>query len=102
MGRWAQRSRSGGGPPAPAALIYIASASNDGFTEVRLRYSAAVDSDDFASIDFELTPGASNPILIAQGDPDELVLTFGDSSGATSITYNGGFPGLLSPQTVDF
>jgi hypothetical protein len=100
MGRYAQRRRSGGGPPGAPPLIEMILATVDG-TEVAVDYSGPVTAGDFELTDFLFADGAVNPTVIAQSDTEQLSLTTAAPISAdTDLTYSGDAPGILTPQTI--
>jgi hypothetical protein len=100
MGRYAQRRRSGGGPPGAPPLIQILEARADG-TEIYVLYSGNVTDSDFELTDFEFTDGFQTPLTITNDEPETLLLTVTTTVDEGFVSYNGNVSGVLTPQTVE-
>lgn len=97
MGRWSQRTRAGGG----VSINFITRAEIAGSAEVQLTYLSSVDAAQFEPGDFESSPSTEPNNGVSQSGPTGLLLTFNsDVDLDASITYTGGVPGVLRPQTV--
>lgn len=96
MGRWAQRTRSGGGK----SINFITAAVEQSEFDLVLTYLNAIDASEFELPDFDTEPGFFEPVAITNDSANEIHLEFGDDiSAETDITYQGDTPGVLAPQS---
>lgn len=100
MGRYAQRRRSGGGPPGAPPLIQMTEGIVDG-SEVAVVYDGDVTAGDFELTDFLFSDGAQNPTSIAQNASNELLLELLTTVDEGDLTYSGDVSGVLTPQTIE-
>jgi len=99
MGRWAQRRRTGGGPPAGAALITITEAEVTDTTEILVSFSANVNAGDFDPTDFTTQPSNATGTVFGAAGANYINTYFDhDITADTTITYNGTAPGVQSPD----
>jgi hypothetical protein len=100
MGRWAQRSRGGGGLNPPN---FILSASIIDDATVEVTYQHPITAGVFSSFNFELLPIAAFQNAISQVSANVISLDYGSgATGQDQIRYAGTAANVLSPQTVDF
>lgn len=98
MGRWAQRTRGGGGINA---LNHITSARYGAIEIRRLTYREAVDATQLDATKFASGPSGITGIGITQIDPHTIDVEMSSDIGTdTSVTYTGTTPGVQTPQTV--
>jgi hypothetical protein len=101
VGRWAQRSHRGGGPPTAAALIQIDAAQKTDDFQVDITYSGAVNPADFALADFTTLPDSGNALALGDNGPNVLQIVFDVLiDDETDLSYAGDTSGVLTPQTV--
>lgn len=103
MGQWAQRRRGGGGPPVPAAVIIsIQAADIDTLTTVELTYTGPVNAAVLVPESFSTLPEGRVGNDVQQLDATRVLLTLDDATASGSdLTYAGGAPNVLSPQTIE-
>lgn len=102
MGRWAQRTRGGGGIGGGNALNRIVINKKDSFTQSTETYLKAVNAASFSVGDWISTPGGATVTNIAQGADNKLVLTWDDIETETGLTYTGVAVGVQTPQSLNF
>lgn len=99
MGRWAQASRTGGGP---TALNSIRSAVDAFTTEIDVNYFHPIGAASFILATFVSNPSAQSPISITQTATHTVQLAFSLTIAAdTTLVYTGSVPNILTPQTVN-
>lgn len=100
MGRWAQRSRGGGGLNPPN---YILTASIDDATTALLVYKTAVTATGLGNTAFISLPSGTTSIAVLQNGAEGAEVDFiGDISADETIRFNGPAANVLSPQTVTY
>lgn len=100
MGRWAQRTIRGGGPPLPPTAIIITRGEFLDSENLRFHFSAPVDVVNFVADFFTVPTFALEGIDISQFSPTELDVTLNDTMpGPGTWEYSGTAPGVVSPQT---
>lgn len=98
MGRWAQRTRGGGGINAPN---YIAAASITGGATARLTYAKPIDAAALTPDDFTSDPSSTQGDVVTQFSDNEVDVSFPSVINTdTEITYTGTVAGITTPQTV--
>jgi hypothetical protein len=103
MGRWAQRSVRGGGPPTAAALNQMVNAVIAAGNEAEVTYATDVDALDFAPGDHVSEPSGSISTAYVQFDLNVLTVTMApDIIGDTDLNYAGAAPGILTPDTIPY
>jgi len=98
MGRWAQRSRGGGGITPLNAILkaFIFDADVEDLT-----YQHNVDASTLVPAAFVSNPSTRNPTTIAQVTPRKVRLQYPDAIDAdTTVTYSGATGGIRTPQTI--
>ena len=105
MGRWAQRRHRGGGPPAASALNFITEAAVDAdpqFASTSPTHEP-VDALNFVATEFVSNPSGTVADDVQQDGANGVLVDFLISIATdTSITYNGGASGILTPQTIAY
>lgn len=97
MGRWSQRTRSGGG----ASLNFIVTAVHDDPETMLLTYLNNVNASLFAPGLFTSSPSTEQSISVSQQGAKVLQVTFNvDVSADTEVIYQGTVPSVLSPQSI--
>lgn len=97
MGRWAQRTRCGGGK----SINFMTAAQEIGSTELRVTFLDAVTAAEFGTSDFDTTPGEFEPSGFSNFAPNVLDITFNDSiESETDLNYLGLVPGILANHSV--
>jgi hypothetical protein len=98
MGRWAQRTRSGGGI---TPLNFITTALAGGGVTIIINYSRPVDGSQLDQSAFTAEPEGEVANNLTQFDEHGIELQFPDdiAPGGT-LVYDGSTPGILTPQTV--
>jgi len=100
MGRWAQRSRRGGGPHLEN---FIVGARLVGSLSLRVYYAKDVDASQLVANTFESLPSGESGDFTQQVAPREVeVVLVGDATGDTSMIYTGTTPGIQTPDGVDY
>lgn len=99
MGRWAQRTRGGGGINTP---LFMVSASVDDDAHITVTYNrlptAAINSSGFS---FSAAPSGAFADSATVTGPLTLQLHFnGDVTADTTLTYHGTYALALFPQTI--
>lgn len=98
MGRWAQRTRAGGGINELNSILL---ATKSGSFSALLTYAFNIDATQLGLADFESELSSEQPDSINQIDNRSVELNFaGDISGDTQIVYSGATGGILTPQTA--
>lgn len=98
MGRWAQRSRAGGGVTPLNAMQSGRRVDNFNW---RITYAAAIDAAELAAGQFISDPSGVTVSSITQIGPREVAIQWDDTTTAeTGIEYTGDTPGVLTPQTL--
>lgn len=98
MGRWAQRSRAGGGVTPLNFMISGRRADNFNW---RITYASAVDAAALSPAAFTTNAGGVTTSLITQIGTREINIIWDDTTtGEVSVTYNGVTPGIQTPQTL--
>lgn len=103
MGRWAQRSQRGGGPPTGTVqTVQMSTAQLTAPDELTVQYTGSVNATAFLTTDFEADPGdGQQPIAIAQGAADTAILTFGAPLVADdTLNYSGAAANVLTPDSI--
>jgi hypothetical protein len=102
MGRWAQRSRSGGGPPLQGP-IQIQTATKIGSIDIELTYDRDVTSVGFLPQDYTTNASAQAGEFLSHPTPTQVQVTFPSPVDTdVSVTYTGAEPNVLTPQTVAY
>lgn len=97
MGRWAQRTRSGGGNPS---LNSMTRAVFDGTDTILVTYAMSVKDSSLSPGSFTSLPSNTVSVNVVQVDKNRVDVVFGsDVDTDTSIRYNGSTLGFLFPQT---
>lgn len=100
MGRWAQRTRRGGGPPTPSCATIIHALLLDPAT-VDIDFTIDVDVADFNASDFTVPVDGLTGISIVQAGSNTVEVDLGGSTTVGSILhYAGTAPGVCSPQNA--
>lgn len=100
MGRWAQRSRGGGGLNPPN---FILSASIIDDATVQVTYAHPVTAGVFGSFNFEILPSSAFQNAISQVSSNVISLDYGSGvTGEDQLRYAGTAANVVTPQTVDF
>lgn len=100
MGRWAQRTRAGGGKSGLTVLVYAHKIPTDTIT---VAWSDVVKAATFSPSNFASAPSNITCTDIAQTAPNRLSLQMDDDiSAETSINYIGTAPGVKSPDNKIF
>lgn len=105
MGRWANRSRRGGGPgsrPPPTIEITQAVVTDQLLGQVEVTFSAAVDADDFLASSFlDVTLGRPGE-TVQQVTPTVLQYFASDWEGSVQAgddwQYTDSVPDVITPQ----
>lgn len=99
MGRWAQRSRGGGGLNPPN---YMTLAVNTDSDEHTVTYAHAIAAESLQPGAFQSNPSGESGADVNQLDATRVIITFGGSvTGDTDLTFNGSTANVITPQTVD-
>lgn len=100
MGRWAQASRTGGGP---TALNSIRKIVNIGGATATAEYYQPIGAGAFAAGNFESNPSSAVSLSVSQTADQTVAILFDSSiAGDTSIVYSGSIPNILTPQTISY
>lgn len=98
MGRWAQRSRSGGGG-RPINVMIRAVPSGDQF--LIITWAGPVGLTTFDVPSFITNEGTTDTGASAPAGPNQLLIGFADDiSSATSVTYTGHALGFQPGQVI--
>lgn len=97
MGRWSQRTRSGGG----MSLNWMTQATIGAIDQIEVLYLTPVNVASFSVGDFITDPGTIVPDSLSQFGTNGLLLQMPeDISAEANLIYSGDTSGVLSPQTV--
>lgn len=98
MGRWSQRSRTGGGINQP---LFMVQALHLGINAIIVTYNREVDAAQFVEIGFVTVPGTYIPDSIDQDSDNVIVLNYSfDVGSETALTWEGASANVLTPQTI--
>lgn len=98
MGRWAQRTRAGGGI---TAANFMTKASIQGPVHIVVDYYRPVDADALIPVAFTSLPSATHADDTINVFPNQISLFFPDPIiGDTDLEYTDGTPGIRTPQTI--
>jgi hypothetical protein len=98
MGRWAQASRTGGGP---TALNFMREAFDLDTTTIRVQYNNPIGASSLTPASFSSTPSLLQPTTIFPVSAHTIDLAFAASIAAdTALIYAGATPNIQSPQTI--
>lgn len=101
MGRWAQRTRGGGGASTSSIIQMVSAHIVDGAT-ITVTYNANITAITFTAADFTTTPSNFSSDLVISQVGTVLTLDFGnDISFETAITYTGSATGIQTPDSVN-
>lgn len=101
MGRWAQRTRSGGGTPSNPTLANMIEAQQESSIELSVEWNSPAPIGNFDLADFITVTGAFVPTSMSQVNPTTILFEFADDlSGETELQYTGDTPGFLTPDSV--
>lgn len=99
MGRWAQRSRSGGGA---AQQISIVSVVGHAEFDITLRFSTAVTVVGLGASDFFADPPGVTQDSLTQIDSRTIKVNYTSPvDEAATVTFTAAVPGFKSPQVVN-
>lgn len=99
MGRWAQRSRGGGGTTLP--LNFITEAAKQGGAIVDGQYARALTVSALVPTAFLSSPsGKIGQSILDLGDGAFEITFNGNVAADTGMTYSGHTPGVLTPQII--
>jgi hypothetical protein len=99
MGRWAQASRTGGGP---TGINYMLQAVDSASDAIEVTYALDVGAGALTLANFVSNPTAQAANSVAQTGRRKVEFTFPLSIAAdTTLVYNGTIPNFQTPQTVN-
>jgi hypothetical protein len=98
MGRWAQRTRGGGGINALNQITFVVQSA---IAKEEISYEHAVDASQLVAAEFTSNPSGETGVSMIQSSPTVIEVTFtSDVGGDTELVYTGSTPGIQTPQTV--
>lgn len=98
MGRWAQRSRSGGGAQVLNSMVGRLFTSP---ATLRVYYATAVTALAFSGDEFTAQPSGTQALTVTQNGPTAVLLDFGVAVNTdTTLEYAGSATGVVTPQTI--
>jgi len=102
MGRWAQRSRGGGGISTPIEMIDV-SIQGSGQDAIFVDYSGGVNANVFDPADFSSSPSGAVGVAVSQNSIRQLRVDLDMTAlGDTDFTYSGTLPSIVHPQTIAY
>lgn len=98
MGRWAQRTRGGGGVTPLNLIVYVKQTGD--FTQA-ITYQRPISRAALNPTAFQSQPTGELSTGLVQDSPRQVTATFDvETIGDVTLTYTGTTPGVLTPQTV--
>jgi hypothetical protein len=99
MGRWAQRTRGGGGINAINYIVGLGAASSG---SMYVQYANAIDASQLLMGDFFFNPTGEFADSLVQLDSHRIEVTIaGLINSENEVIYTGSTPGIQTPQTFN-